>query len=250
MPDGYVRGMPRVTPRVGGGGVTPPDRIWTPPGGEIIQDEFDDASIDPAWTRVDKSSSTYVTWTEAGGVMSQFHTSSASAGGAMHALMRPLPGGTTFPVTVEIYSHGTILRNANYLMMGACFSDGLSLSGTNQLVTMPYCNSSSELSMYMDLRSGNGYGVDVQEVAGGLYGHMMIGLYQQLQWTATNTFVYRWSSDGVNWLSAGSATAQACTPTHVGIWGSNWAGAYATQLGFEYFRVYASDDPAGDVDTL
>lgn len=249
MPDGQVRGMPSPTKGATVGGLLLPDRIYHPQGNEIIADEFDDASIHPDWARVDASSSSYVTWTESGGVMSAFHNSNASAGGYWHALCRPLPSGQSYPVTIETYVSGTVAYNVSYLMYGLAFSDGLALSGTNQIVAMPYHHATSAGSMLMSLRDFDNWMSNITSWQYPHYGSTYQGFYLQLRWTAANTFSMRTSSDGVNWVTFSNQTA-TLTPTYVAIINTNWGGAYAYQVGYEYLRVYASSDPIGIVDTL
>jgi hypothetical protein len=252
MPDGLVRGMPSPTRGatvIGSGIGELSDRLYKPIGNEIWNDEFSDGSIDPAWTRTDASSSSYVTWKEGGnpGLMSAYHTSSASGNSSWHALSVPLDGAT-HPLTWEAHITGMVQRNVNYLMSGLAFTDGLSTSGTNQCVFMPFTHANSDSAWRMSLRDFNNWGSNVTSWDEGDWGQTYAGFFARIEYTAANTFRLAMSPDGTSWVKGGSRTC-TFTPTHVSLIHTNWGGAVPYVTSWDYARLYDVLDP-GPGDSL
>lgn len=248
--NGETRSLPRPWRPRGAGEPALRDRLHVPLGNEIWADEFDDGSIDAGWTRTDASSSSYVVWKEGGnpGVMSAFHTSSATASGYWHALSYALPGGATHPLTVEAYITGMVNRNTQYMMSGLAFTDGTGTSGTNQAVFMPFAHASNDSSWAMSLRDFNNWNSQVSNWDEGNWGSIYAGFYGRIQYTAANTFRMCWSSDGISWVYGGSRTC-TFTPAYVSLINTNWGGATPYVTSWNYIRLYDTLTPEGG-DTL
>ena len=195
-------------------------------------DEFDDESIDVAWTEVTVTGTTI--WTESRGVLSvKTYSQTASD---VNPILKPM--SATFPVTIETALRVSV-RDTNYLMTGLIFTDGVS-STSNCIIAMPYWHTSGVI---MSFRSGTLTSISSD------YGGLNMSdawmpfpfLYQRLIWTSANTFKYLWSMDGVTWEDHYGAKAKTMTPTHYGVYVSTWGGSVQVASAFEYFRVTEAD---------
>lgn len=229
----------------GGGGGPALDRIWTPRAGYSgsLSDEFDDASIAAAWSRIDVPSASHLTWTEDGGVLSAYHDGADSSAN-FHALIRPL-NGMTFPVTVETACRWNTPYAYAHLMLGPVFSDSAGVSGT-QLMFMPYTSSDLATAVYASLRRLTSWQSQQQDYGSlTVQGFGAIALFWRIRWTASNTFTAEYSVDGVTWIakSAHQGVTASFTPTHVGLILSTWgqpSGQQRVGGTYEHFRVYNS----------
>lgn len=61
-------------------------------------------------------------------------------------------------------------------------------------------------------------------------------------WSAANTFELAVSPDGEAWVDFSLTTfSRTFTPTHMGLWVTNWGAATQNVAAFRYFRVYDAD---------
>lgn len=250
MPDGRVRGMPRPVPTTAGG-IVLPQRLYNPLGTEVYKDEFDDASIDGGWTRVDVTgNSSHVTWTESNGMMSFYHNLTTETGPRGHYLLRDISSLGGPPLTIEVRARGMMIRNVSYLMLGLALSDSTTYDSGTQIVWMPYVASGTGVSMNTSIRRFTGFNVAQESWTVGVHMTPYAPTYVRLIWSSANNFSAEWSSDGINWLTSGTKN-WTCSPTYAGFFVSNWSNARIVTAAWDYFRVYDTDPPAGEVkDTL
>lgn len=246
-----VRSLPRRWRAVneGSGGEFLRDRVYHPLGNEIWNDEFDDISIDPGWTRTDYSSSSYVTWKEGGnpgvGNLSAHHTIAASTSGSWHALSYALPAGATYPLVWETYVHGIARWDTNYVMMGVAFTDGLGTSGTNQSTAFGYMSVDTEGALNTQMRDYDNWSTGVTTWSMGIWDTFSRGYYLRIRYTAANTFQMGISLDAVQW-KYGSSNTCTLTPTHASLIHTNWGVANQYVVSFQYARLYDTLDPESD----
>lgn len=235
----------------GGGGGSLKDTRWTPPSpAHALSDEFSNAALDAAWTRVDNAADAgQVTWTEAADVLSVRDTG-PGAPERYHALVRSL-AGATFPLTIETASRTLHRLDLSYWMHGLVFSNGTVYGAGAQVITRPYLRAGVESYRV------SGYGVTNWDAEAGQAiqfpgasetdWHPWGGLlYQRLIWTATNSFTFWISADGVSWIQVGGTMTRTLTPTHAGFAVTKWGGSTAPSVAsYEYFRVYASNKAGG-----
>jgi hypothetical protein len=222
---------------VGATGATGPaggtsDVLWTPRGTPITADEFNDGSLDAAWTQVTAGGS--VTWTEAADVLSVSYN--ANNANKLCCLLRP--------ITI---SQGAAIETAAWCMANidvstyahAClvFTDGTSV-GSKCVV------------FYLEAAYNGGTPVLVWPTAGSTINNAAGGsavptsfgnrAYLRLRWQGTNTWRAERSIDGVTWVPVGSDLSYAMTPTHMGLAVTNWAASTKNAVSlFEYFRTAA-----------
>lgn len=218
------------------------DKIVIPSSaGNILDDEFDDASLDSAWVRVDNATdAANVTWTESSDILSMKNVG-AGASSRYHALMKPL-GAISFPVTIEAAIRYFSPYNFNYLTAGIGFADGNTYSAGSQIIARPYTSSNTPSSVTISYVTIAGYNTAILNADFGS-GTQTIGgpLYLRLIWSAANTFQYWVSNNGVSWIQAFMNIAYTLTPTHFGFFGSNWGVGQSTICSLEYIRVFTSD---------
>jgi len=209
------------------------NRWHVPAGSEVFSDEFDDASLDAGWTRVDTSSAAHLTYTEAGGLLSLAHNASADTAGPGHALMRAMPGGQSFPFTVQVGMRHFSQYATNYQMLGPILSNGIAAGAGTQVWAMPFIQTSHGLSN--SLRSFTNWGTAGTTTSGVLYDPF--DFHVRLRWTAANSFASELSPNGVDWLPT-LTLATTVTPTHFGIAYSSWGIAIAGIGTYYYVRTY------------
>jgi hypothetical protein len=215
----------------------PKETQWTPYGTPTYADEFDDASLDGSWTRVDAAGHAgYVTWTESNGVLSSRHTVSADAVSELHCLMRPV--GTAFSVGDAIVTRTTIIGpfNTAYSMSGLVLADGTTHGAGTQLFTLDFISTGTGYSI--SIRTGTNY------MAGGTtYDswtvHPCGAFYQRIVMTGATTWRQDLSADGVEWMIGGASATLSLTPTHMGFLVSNWGVAVQSVITYDFFRRYA-----------
>lgn len=210
--------------------------IYTAVGTSTFADEFDDGSLDVAWTRIDKAGqAAYVTYTEAGGVLSTYHNTSSDGTAVMHGLVRPI--STAWAVGDAIVTAARFMGAyaTNYTMWGPCLTDGL-VHGTNKMVHAEIYSNTSVAGPGI-LRT-NGYtGMNGTETpSGGTNMNPTNGpMYVRLVMTAANTWRTDASPDGVSWWIGPSLT-YTMTPTHMGFGISNWSTSMQSVVSYEFFR--------------
>lgn len=144
------------------------------------------------------------------------------------------------PITIETKGRLLSKLDANP-MWGLIFTDGTTTSSTVAGHAI-YQGNNVALTINANF-TGTPTSMSVSNVHSDLDpGFVHMGLYMRLIWTATNTFAWSFSLDGVNWSDFDASTfAQTITPTHFGVWASTWGQAYTVPAAFDYFRVYDAD---------
>lgn len=213
--------------------------LWVPPQSpHTLNDEYDDASIHSDWVRVDRSgNSSGLTWTEAH-AMSLLHIGFDNSQ-EFHALLRPMTGISSPPVTVE-----SAIRNfgpyaTNYSMSGIGFADGITYGSGKQLFSNGYSNSSNGSGLNLSLYGATGFNSIPSSWGAGQYqspGAMM--WYHKVRWNTDGTWSSWISPDNISWLPNGvNVTYAGLTPTYFGLFQSHYGGTLSTVTTFEYFRV-------------
>lgn len=219
----------------------PSDNLWVPANiSHTLDDEFDDNSIDGAWIRVDNSSdAANVTWTESGNLISMKNVG-AGVGGRYHALLKSL-GGRSFPITIDAATRHLSQYAISYFMLGIGFADGTTYGAGSQITTRFYTRNDTATAVIT--------GIDglanflTASVASDPYRIQVMGgpFYHRIVWSAANTFQAWVSVDGVSWIQFISNYSYTITPTHFGIFTSNWGSGQPTIGSIEYIRIYESN---------
>lgn len=227
------------------------DYVFPLKGNEVISDSFDTPTIDSAWVRVDGASAGHTTWTQQQGVMSANHPTTTDAQGAIHALMRPISAGASYPYTLECFAQHAQIYNTSYVMVGMIMADGISVGSGVQDYAMHYAASGQGMATQPTVHALTGYNAYGGSSVGspGYLGVMYGGYHHRFTWTASNSFQSAASMDGINWHYS-STHSYTLTPTYVGIAVTNWTTTREGSGGFYYFRAYEGADPQAPSDTL
>ena len=213
------------------------DHLWVPGSNPYgLDDEFNDAAIDPSWILVDPSP-VRATWTEGADVLSCY-VAPGNASGQYNAIMKSL-GGRSYPITIESAMRYLTPYAYNYFMQGILFADGVTWGSGVNIGSEQYTNNGMAVSGLFSLHpQPTAYNSD--GARNGQVGLQWTGstIYHKVVWSATNTFSFYVSPDGVSWMPISVNLSQALTPTYVGIDTSTWAGGSPCIGSFEYFRVY------------
>jgi len=199
-------------------------------------DEFDDESIDVAWTQVTPSGT--LNKTERLGVLScEMYSISAND---VIGLMKTCPTSTDLTIDVAFRKIGT----GSYVMFGPMYARGL-LTSDAIIWQMNYWNPAG---LIFDLRSGTYAYIGSDHSSPGSTMHGGDGgtgiLYQRLVYSQANGFKQFLSPDGVTWTNMGSgwtANPMGGMPTHFGMGFSTWGGSSQQVVSVEYFRVTEAD---------
>lgn len=217
------------------------DKIVFPSStGHTLDDEFDDGSLDAAWTRVDNASDVAnVTYTEGSDVLS-IKNVGAGASGRYHALLKPL-SGISFPVTIECAMRYFSTYAINYYMLNLGFSDGTTYGSGKQILARPYVNNTLATALAVSYTTNTGFNTELTGVVFANYQLMGGPFYWRIIWSAANTFQFWMSGDGVSWIQFGTNVAYTMTPTHFGTFVSHWGTNQSTIGSVEYVRVFESN---------
>lgn len=213
------------------------DRLWVPSSGVTSIDEFDDASLDSNWVRVDSSGgASRAVWSEDADVLSAYNAG-GDANSEMHALMRPLTSaggamaaGDAFLTCLTLFGS----RYTNYTMGGIILADGVTYNAGTQVLNLNYINTAGQQS---DLRPLTGYNTQPASPAIVIThnGVAQTPLFLRLVMLAANSWRLDVSPDGVSWIK-GSSFARTCTPTHVGLYCTSWGTSTKGISTYQFLR--------------
>jgi hypothetical protein len=194
-------------------------------------DEFDDDTIDAAWTSLTVTGS--ATWTEQDDVLSVVFDDQTAGDAA--AQIKSING--TPAAAIEISTAVRAFTSANHGIVGMFFSDGT--TATSNLVQFRTNVSDGSTSMY------GGTFTDIQNTLLSSFtvdaSSIMTTIYMRLTWVSSNTWRMEVSPDGVSWTAFALADqSHTLTPTHYGLYVSSYGGTVPKIATFEYFR---SDAP-------
>lgn len=201
-------------------------------------DEFDNDSLDSAWVRVDRSgNSAGTTWTEKNDVLSVRHNT-ADLSAEMHAIVKPIDGSLSAPITIETKVTIWSSAHSNNFMYGLVFSNNPNYGSGIQITSMPWINGTAG-TLQANSRAFSGWGTETNNYGGATNSTLINPLYQRLRWNGDNTFECWFSPDGVSWMRVPNlVNSLTMTPTHFGLWISHWGGTKDSIAAFDYFRVY------------
>lgn len=200
----------------------------------VDDDEFTAASL-TGWTNITNGAGTRL-WTPKRGRLSvQMSGIAASDYEGQVKAMSPSSAPVTIETACVIYN-----SDVNFSMMGLAFTDGTTTAAN--LIAAELNLSSGGAGF--ECRDGtwaamNGAGLSRAEFNDDAVPMGMV--YLQLIWVSANTFKVRLSVDGISWKDLGT-DAKTMTPTHYGVFATNWGGGANDMHGaFEYFRVTEAD---------
>lgn len=212
------------------------DLRWNCPASWTSIDEFDDDSLDGAWTRVDPSGASSRMDVTEGDDGLHVRNNGSDSSAQLHALVRPLsPFGGSMAVGDAIVTAFTLFaRSANYHMCGVILSDGTTHGSGTQVAGISYaqfgdgtrCDSWS----FTGFNSGTGdTGLIGPASAGGLF-------YVRLVKLASNVWRTDFSNNGRLWIHGPGTLTLSFTPTHVGILSSSWGTTTQGITSYEFLR--------------
>lgn len=200
---------------------------------DALDDEFDDESLDGAWTRVDAAGeSGHLTWTEAGDCLSARHTGTDTTQ-KIHGLVKPM-GSFAIGDSVQTCARYAG-ANFNFPMAAVILSDGTTHGAGVQVYAASF-GFNSFPGRDIECRRHTNWTTSTVGATLNLGSLTSSALHMRLKWVAANSFQTSYSPDGVSWLDM-AAQAFTCTPTHLGLAVSTWAGAGDFIWAFDYFRV-------------
>lgn len=215
----------------GGGGSSIADRRWTASVATADDDEFNDAALDGAWTRVDASGgSSRAVWTEDADSLSLLLAGGDSAG-ELHALVKPLALAVGDAVQSHVRPCG---GESNYPNGGLIVADG-NTHGTGTQVAFPlFCYAGSPV----DPTDAEWSGYNSRTAFGSQPGYHWLndGLHTRIMRDSSNLWRFSVSPDGISWIQVATRTV-AITPSHVGLAGGTWSSSAPFVFSFDYFRI-------------
>lgn len=209
------------------------DYRWLVPSGETSIDEFNDNSLDAAWTRVDKSGGTArATWTEGGDTLSVYNAGGDSAA-EMHALVRSIGSslavGEGFVVCLSLFGQPGVTYGG---MGGIVLADGTTWGSGQQVLSLAWMDNT--VAQHTTTRNFSTYGTD-GALGSQLESPIGVPTYVRLVQTAANTWRSDTSPNGVTWFSS-TTISKTITPTHFGLLSSSWGAANKGIVSYEFIR--------------
>lgn len=233
-----IQGDGAVAWQAGGGGGGGTDKIWDlisarPDSPTAWDDEFDGASLDPKWTEHHVGGNPQDIVRNGHMRVLPINYAGSDCGAFLQSI-----GALTAPVTLEMavrwYSY-----NANYLMVGPCFTNGLL--------------DTSQIAWFMPFQAGTLGGVTASMRQGTMTNVGSAAktertipinggapLFLRLVWEGGASYSNYVSYDGVEWWNyfvSNPIAINPASPTHLGFAVSNWGTNVGHQAMIEYFRV-------------
>lgn len=198
----------------------------------VNDDEFVGTTIDPAWTETSYGTTV---WTQGLGRMSVAFSLQGSAP-EMSTILRAVPSSYPFTIETAMSTHPM----NGYFHGGLCLTSGTGGSATIVSGIMHHDSYDNPHLYFMGGTLADGNSGGYQSLSPNEQPHPKAFEYLRLVWTATNTFKYLVSHDGVSWANYFSDNTTSLTPTHFGMTVS--AYNLSTQMAsFEYVRVTEAD---------
>ena len=228
-----------IGPQTGGGGggsgAADANRLWTPGSGvnATYSDEFDDATLDTDWVRVDASGGTgRAVWTEDADCLSllQDGTSGSDAGGELHGLVRAYALGVGEYIQTHMRYAGI---SQNYPHAGLVVTDGATHGAGSQAFGGQFRATAADTITSGEWSSWTSRSAFADNSSP----YMRDGLHVRLTRTASGTYVTSVSPDGVSWLPILTRSGVSLTPSHVGLAAGLWGATDRFCWSFAYFRV-------------
>lgn len=205
------------------------DSAYVPPStAKAADDEFGDDSFDSAWTQVAPTGS--ATWTESRSLVSVKFASVVS--GDMFCMLKPITissGGY-----IETCMRHLAFNSSQFCMAGLVLANGTTNTSS---AAAAFTWSGSSSTMTGVLLTGT---ITAMGSGGNIYAVTGPQIYTRLTWVSSNTWRQELSPDGISWSTFGvSDTSFTLTPTHMGLFVSNWGTTKESIASFEYFRASA-----------
>lgn len=222
----------------GGGGAVNRDRRWLVGSGETSIDEFNDDSIDAAWVRADGTGAlaTSLDWDEGGDTLVAEHKAVADTSNALHGLLRPLSSiggpmavGDAFITCLQIMGPPA----SNYTMGGLMLSTTGTFGSGTQLYSLHFPQNAAQTN---DQRVVNNFVTAVGGAVGARVTPFGMPTYVRVVKISATTWRLDISINGKKWMLGTALTTWNNVPTHVGLISSNWGGAVAGQVSYEFVR--------------
>ncbi|GAB3889552.1 hypothetical protein [Terrabacter terrigena] len=213
------------------------DRKFLIPSSTTSVDEFDDDSLDAAWTRVDPASvASSISWSEGGDSLSCNQLAGGTPANQIHGLIRPLSGiggalavGDGFVTAVTHFG-----PTANFLMAGIVLTDSTAAGAGGQVAALSYGTGANGDQMTNNIWNGTGWSLSGQ--AGDVMCRSGCPIFLRLSLIAANTWRHDISPNGVAWMTGPATLTKTLTPTHVGLVGSLWGTSTKGVMSYEFLR--------------
>lgn len=209
----------------------PKDYLSTNPWTSI--DEFEGASLDPAWVRVDSGTgASRVSWTQAAGQLT-LKQEGGDAASELHALLRPI--GTDIAAGEALVTRITIVGPpSNYTMGGLIISNGTTYGSGSQVITLNYITGG--LGANNDCRLFTNFNSNPTTSSGGFQVPSGRPYWLRLSRPSGNLYRMDLSPNGVQWISSGTVDRGTWTPTHFGFIASSWGSSNKGVVTYDCFR--------------
>lgn len=210
--------------------VGPRDRSWIRgSAAHVLDDEFNDGVLDPAWTVVSPSGT--LTVAEGADCLSAKY---AGQGNGLHCgIVKPMG---SFAIGNYVQASFRTLARQNYGMAGIILTNGTAAGSLNVWgMTYHYI---SGIPLFQVVNYTGAFNVAKASPSSAAAAPPNGPIHIRVTWVGTNTWRTEWSIDGVSWSTFGFADfVFAMTPTHIGLGFSTWTGTVDSLTSVDYFRV-------------
>lgn len=224
----------------GGSGTSVKDRRWTVGAFETTIDEFNDDSLDVAWTRVDGTgaASGNCSWTEGADTLTGTRLGT-NTGNAANGLVRAIG---TAPATGDAWVTCVTLfcPPTQYSKAGIVISDGTALGAGKQVEAVLYKVSASSANSYMSLACTNWNETGATTAGGGDIATPGTPVFLRLVYKGSSQWRTDVSPNGVDWLLGSAMVTQSSfTPAYVGFFSADAGSGIKHIAAYEFLRRVA-----------
>lgn len=205
-------------------------------------DEFDDASIDAAWTEVTPATDSG-DFVERYNRMHYWHKAAPGGSRRFHALMRSKASGS---LAAGDYIESRIEYREHTNFGGAAalaFADGTTVGSGDQVLVWMFGAADGQ-NPTLEIQHISGYNTEVTRGSNvGLFAFQPV--YVRLKYESSNTWGAYYSYDGFRWDTITSSFSTTMTPTKMGLgcyFYDNFAPPSLSILNFMYFRYNPVDE--------
>lgn len=220
-----------------GGSGSVKDRRWTVGSTETSIDEFNDGSLDAAWTRVDGTGAAVgnIDWTEGADVLSSIRKA-ANTGNAINGIVRAIGSA---PSTGDAWlTCLTVLGPpaTNYLVNGIIISDGTT-HGAGKQISAEVLSDNSGVRQSTYAIPWTNWGTPGTQSSSRVNPPPGTPLFLRLVYKGSSQWRADTSPDGISWvLGASLATLASFTPSHVGLYSRDGASGTIAVASYEFLR--------------
>lgn len=200
-------------------------------------DEFISTELDADWTKVEPTTTS--TFSPGQGALSIYNPGGMAAS-EFGGMVKSFGAGTGAFIETKVSILAAGNGTGSYHPAGLVFTDGSTHGAGGQISFNFALNTSSGLT-YVALRRWNNWNAYSTQQSQAQIWTDSHELWIRLGYVSANTWRAQYSLDGISWVRAVGQTSDwsnTLTPTHCGLWWSDYGASNNMSVVFDHFRIY------------